>query len=189
MYGCSPGYRLTRPKGPPPPPPLPPVPTGQQGPYDTHVHTSSRVSCGDHWAKKCCSVLRFCFVFLLVMMMVMVMSPNGYHSLRSDSSMAVIGGVLSVAIDTPRIKPKSSRARAASRGAPWCVFPKAVPVLCLPTRRCVVWWCWWRAAIQIIFPQRPGNGTSLRGVCAVLCGRFHSGVAGGRRFLQQTECI
>ena len=33
------------------------------------------------------------------------------------------------------------------------------------------------------------RGTSLRGVCAVMCGRFHYGVAGGRRFLQQTECI
>ena len=42
---------------------------------------------------------------------------------------------------------------------------------------------------QIIFPQRTGNGTSLRGVCALLCGRFHYGVAGGRRFLQRTEYI
>ena len=33
--------------------------------------------------------------------------------------------------DTPRSKPKSSRARAASRGASLCVFPRAAPVLCV----------------------------------------------------------
>ena len=66
---------------------------------------------------------------------------------------------------------------------------RATAVAAFSTRRCVVWWCWWRAATQIIFPQRPGNGTSPRGVCAVLCGRFHYGVTGDLRFLRQTEYI
>ena len=42
---------------------------------------------------------------------------------------------------------------------------------------------------RLYFHERPGNGTSPRGVCAVLCGRFHYGVTGDLRFLRQTEYI
>ena len=70
------------------------------------------------------------------------------------------------------------------------MFPRVVPVLCVSAAAVC-------GVVVLVVGREPDyistaarkRDEPVHGVRALLCGRFHYGVAGGCRFLQQTECI